>query len=602
MVHLFHQDIRIARRGRGIAGWVLSGALALVAAMAGGEAWAMDSEEVAKGFAFGQLWIFGIVLTVICYLNYRNPRKFQATTTRVKYFIGCGIYCSTAILFYMFIASFPKLIPSLLLPYISAYFSPVWGLFKIDNFSNVILDEVVKQLPAFFALTVVLILVRINPIRRLHQWWLNNIRSLVNIPVEQSLLAIQLRTGNYRLFDGELTDMITAGDAPQVSPKEDHDDWLRVSIEDTLRRRQIDIGDWAFTKRSTLNSEWVKAISLFLRYQKAFADPRHRTYSRIFADQLEEREREFEKLRSIIPQLINDIRKFLDEHPEVKPGSLEEEHLTRDRFRHQLTTHREEHLEPFIRSLYEDFAGIVHCCTTTPMHRKQILEKFGFDYAPGLRDISVPLLTVAALLMFLTILIFINVAPEHLQKPELVVRMFSFELTAVFIALLVGDKHVGNCPIPQPVGWWAHLEEYMPPIAKAGIGGFLVGFVLNYGIETLLPEDMTSRVAEKHTWPLSLVPATTAATLVFLIIQRSTYIPQKWWLDAAILTVALLLSYLIVIFSLVPMATGTSLDKPPYQLIVTMCVAIGITIGGLIPSWWRRKQESLRTPQETPKP
>ena len=562
----------------------------------------MDSEEVAKGFAFGQLWIFGIVLTVICYLNYRNPREFQATTTRAKYFIGYGIYCSTAILFYMFIASFPKLIPSLLLRSISTFFSPVWSLFKIEDLSNIIPHELVKQLPAFFALIVVLILVRIKPIWRLHQWWLNNIRSLVNIPVEQSLLAIQLRTGNYRLFDERRTDMITAGDALQVSPKEDHDDWLRVSIEDTLRRCQIDIGDWAFTKRSTLNYEWAKAISLFLRYQKAFADPSHRTYSRIFIGQLDEREREFEKLRSMIPQLINDIRKFLDEHPEVKPGSLEEEHLTRDRFRDKLTIHREYHLEHFIRSLHEDFAGIVHCCTTTPTHRKRFLEKFGFDYAPGLRDISVPLLTVALLLIFLTLLIFMNVAPDHLQKPELVVRMFSFELTAVFIALLVGGKHVGNCPIPQPVGWWAHLEEYMPPIAKAGIGGLLVGFVLNYGIETLLPDGMTSGAAEKHTWPLSLVPATTAATLVFLIIQRSTYIPQKWWLDAAILTVALLFSYLIVIFSLVPMATGTPLDEPPYQFIVIMCVALGITIGGMVPSWWRSKQESLRTPQETPKP
>ena len=179
---------------------------------------------------------------------------------------------------------------------------------------------------------------------------------------------------------------------------------------------------------------------------------------------------------------------------------------------------------------------------------------------------------------------------------------FSFELTAVFIALLVGGKHVATCPHPQPVGWWAHLEEYMPPIAKAGIGGLLVGFVLNYGVETLLPAGMTTGAAANHTWPLSLVPATTAATLVFLIIQRSPYIPQKWWLDAAILTVALFLSYLIVIFSLIPIAKGTSLEDPPYPLIVTMSVAIGITIGGMIPSWARRKQESLRTPQETLKP
>ena len=428
IVHPFHQDLWIAPGGRGIASWVLSGAVASVAAMAGGEAWAMDSEKVAKGFAFGQFWIFGIVLTVICYLNYRNPREFQATTTRAKYFIGCGVYCSTAILFYIFIASFPKLIPPLS-TFIGTLPSLVLNFFTKDFGSDKILQDVMEQLPAFFALTVVLILVRIKPVRRLHQWWLKNIRSLVNIPVEQSLLAIQLRTGNYRLFGGKQTDMITAGDTLQQSPREDHDDWLRVSIEDTLRDCHIDIRDWAFTKSSTLNYEWAKAISLYLRYQKAFADPNHRAYSRIFIGQLDEREREFEKLRSMIPQLINDIRRFLDEHSKIKPGSLEEEHLIRDRFRDKLTILRESHLEPFIRTLHEDFAGIVHCCTTTPMHRKQFLERFGFDYAPGLRDISVPLLTVSALLAFLTVLIFPNVAPDHLQAPELVVRMFSFLIT-----------------------------------------------------------------------------------------------------------------------------------------------------------------------------
>ena len=286
---------------------------------------------------------------------------------------------------------------------------------------------------------------------------------------------------------------------PKHLRKEDDDDWFRVSIEDTLRGRQIYMRDWAFTKTTTLNYEWARAISLFRRYQEAFADPSHRTYSRIFAGQLDERQREFNKLRSMIPRLIDDIRRFLDQHPKVKPGSLEEENLIRDRFRDKLTIHREEHLERFIRSLHEDFAGIVHCCATTPKHRKQLLERFGFDYAPALRDMSVPLLTVAVLLAVLTFFIFPNVAPDRLQNLELVVRMFSFELAAVFIALLVGGKHVANCPHPQPVGWWAHLEEYMPPIAKAGIGGLFVGFVLNYGIETLLPGKYDRRSGRRIT-------------------------------------------------------------------------------------------------------
>ena len=555
--------------------WAIIGAVTLIATMASGEVWA---ENGTKNFLeSGQVWICAIVLFVICYFSYRNPEKHMATTPKEKYFLGYVIYSTFAIFFYLVLTAFPE------------FFQIFVILGDIDFLQgNKIYEDLHEYLPAFVALITILASVRFPPVRSWHEKLLTNIRKIVNIPVEQVLLAAQLRQGNYELLGNTPADVSIDGDVPNISPKVVDDEWLSRAIKDTLRNDLVNKKDWEFKESDSLNYDWAKAISLFHRYEKAFADPKFRAYSRIFPSQFEERDEKFRKLRDEVSQFIIEVRTFLDEHQGVKGGSLEEHRLIKEQFGKKLTALRDERITPFLESLYEDFAGIVHCCSTTPIGRKQILKEFGFAYAPRMRDLSVPLgLTCVCLLVVIPIS-FTMVASENVSNLVRFARLFSFELSAVFIALLIADQYLANRSDSPLVGGWVHLEEYMKPLAKALIHSVLVGLALNFVIESVRSDEF-----KMETNALVFVPAMTAAMLTYLIIQRSYLIVQKWWLEGAILAVATVLAFIVAIFFLVPLF-GEAVDEFPYPIVFILAPSMGFAIGCIVPSWSRQKQSELK--------
>ena len=564
-------------------GWAIIGAAALIATMAGGEVWA---ENGARDYIhIRQLWIFGIVLSGLCYLSYRNPEKHMASTPREKYNLGFILYLTIAIFSYILLAVFPEL----LLAVYPDLFSNLKNLGKFNILpNNEIFKGLAEYLPAFVALITILTLVRFQPARRWHEKLLTNIRTLVNIPVEQALLAAQLRQGTYELLSNTPVDIPKDGNAPNISPNVEADEWLSDKVKLALRNDLVDKKDWEFEVSDSLNYDWAKAISLFYRYEKAFS--KYLAYSRIFPSQFEERDEKFKELRGEVPKFIIEVRTFLDKYPDVKRGSSKEHKLIKEQFGEKLTALRDDRITPFLESLYEDFAGIVYRCSSTPIGRKKIIKEFGFDHTLRMRDLSVPLGLTCFFLLLITVIIFPTVAPVSANKLVGAARFFCFELSAVIIAILVADQYLANRSDSPLIGGWVHLEEYMKPLAKASIYSLIVGLLLNFVIESLRPGEFNI-----GTYALVLVPAMTAVTLTFLNIQRSYLILQKWWLEGAILAVAIVLAFSVAIYSLIPLIVDKSVENVPYKLVLIFGPLIGFAIGCIVPSWSRQKQSELKT-------
>ncbi len=546
-----------------------------------------------------QTWIFAIILVVLCFASYRDPTKFRASTTGFKYVLGYLLYLLGGMSLYLLFASFPELVAKSL------------EEFNIDPrfpWLSDVFDIWAKFLPALASLLLLWVLVMyVGPTRRWHVRILTAIRSVVSIPIEQGLLALQLRGGDYNLFDDDRTGEIVGGNVPGANANDI--DPLRKEVEGDFRDDQINEKDRIFVKSNNLRYEWARTVSLFHRYKRAFTDPKYRAYTRLFPGQLEERRESFKCLRKQVPPLINKVRTFLSTLPNssVKPGSQQEQDLIRGKFGNEISKAREERLDPFLTLLHEDIAGIVHCCSATPIKRKVLIAKLGFGKAPGLGDIGAQLALTFFVLFFVVVFVYPAMVPERLVAVEFVIRIFANQFGAVLVALLVASTVQtgplglsGGLQTPSThqvakteVDW----RSYSGPLVKAALFGAFIGVVVGVLIERWLPTELQSDIGICNKVPLALMPATTATVLTFLIIQRS--IPRRWWLDASILAVALILATMGVIYRLMPLFNDTycktSFDPTQNTLLglIAISITIGASIGGLIPSSTRKKQTTL---------
>ena len=547
-------------------------------------------------FIANQTWIFAVAMLILCYFKYRDPKKFRASTTSCKYFLGYLMYATIGISVFLLIAAFPEPVSR------SLSVSGGDGESSRFDFIAQIFDIWANYLPAFAAVAVIWVPTWLfDKVRERHERLLEIIRSLVNIPVEQGLLAQQLRSGEYRLYDEDPI-------ANVYSDEVNGNGSLYAAIVRSLEDDDIDERDWIFERQHNMRSQWVRAASLVRRFEKAFPKQEYRAYASIFPNKKNEVLREFAELRKIVPPLIKRVRTYLDslEGEYIRPGTLEEQQRIRERFGAEIKKIRYDKLNGFIESIHEHFAGMVLCCATTQARRRRIIAGFGFDAVHGFGGIAGPIALSFLLVFAVAAIIFPTFAPQQYFKPEAVFRIFASMFGAVVVALIiVGWTHSRSLGFNnrQANDGHAEWESSVIPTVKAFILGGLVGLGVDLVIRAWMPEHFLVNTGVCYKQPLALAPAVAAAILVFLMVQR--FIPpfkklRQWCLDAAILTVSMISALLAVMYIFVPMfnapaicETGANLNLPPVYTVVAVSGFIGLLIGGTIPAWIRRNQELM---------
>ena len=228
-----------------------------------------------------QTWIFAVVMLVLCYMSYQDPKKFRASTTSCKYFLGYLMYAAIGISIFLLITAFPEPV--------SKSLSVSGGNGEASRFDFIaqIFDVWANYLPAFAAVALIWVPILVFArVRERHERLLEVVRSLVNIPVEQGLLAQQLRSGKYRLYD---EDPLEVADTDAENSK----DSIYAAIVRLLDDDDIDDRDRIFERQHNMRSQWVRALSLMCRFEKAFPKQQYRAYSSIFPNRKDEVLQEF---------------------------------------------------------------------------------------------------------------------------------------------------------------------------------------------------------------------------------------------------------------------------------------------------------------------
>lgn len=548
----------------------------------------MTPEEIRELVVRNEIWIFVLIMLAVCFASYCDPSEFRASTTRLKYISGYILYSTIGIAVCLFVAAFPDLVISTLAEARTPETATAVSIFEVW----------VEVLPSFAALLLALLLIRnVAPVRRWHGNLLTWIRTLVNIPVEQGLLALQLKNGSYNLFREDQTDSATSPDnVAEASPDTAS---LHDQIEETLREDDIDSRDWIYEPSNILRYQWAKTISLFLRFERTFSDPRYRAYARLFPTRQDDRRAQFRKLRKVVPPIIKRARQHLDNlpGPGVEPGTMQEQRLIRNLFDKEVRELRKRDLDKFQRELHEDFAGVIHCCSTTAAKRKQLLARFGFEYTPGFRDIAAPLAISFILLLVILLGVFPQVAPVIIHSVEDILRIFCSLFGAVLVALIIIESPLAPSDEYNDDGvqiYQSDWERVVTPVAIAFLLGTGVGLVIHYSIVYWLPAEFRSALGFCYKQPLALIPGFTAAALTYLMLQRA--LPANRWLDAGVLAAALVATLFTVLYNIMPLVNSTcpgELFLPPFLPLVLMSSAAGLLFGATIPDWARKKREQM---------
>jgi len=548
----------------------------------------MEPGEIRALVIQNEFWIFILIMLAVCFASYCDPSKFRASTTRLKYISGYILYSTIGITICLFVAAFPDLVISTLTEAKIPETTTVVTIFEVWS----------EVLPSFAALLLALLLVRyIASVRRWHGDLLTWIRTLVNIPVEQGLLALQLKNGNYNLFHEDQTGGTTLLD--NVDENSPNTASLHDLVEEDLQEDDIDNRDWIYEPSNIMRYQWSKTISLFRRFERTFSDPRYRAYARLFPTRLDDRRTQFQTLREVVPPMIKRVRLHLDclPKPRVEPGTMQEQQLIRNRFGKEVRELRQKDLDKFQRELHEDFAGIVHCCSTTAIKRKRLLARFGFEYVPGFRDIAAPLTISVIFLLIIVLGIFPQVAPANFNSVEGMFRIFFSMFGAVLIALIIIESPISPSDDYNDDGvqiYQADWERIATPAIIAFLLGIVVGLVIHYSVSYWLPLEFQSKVGFCYKQPLALIPGVSAAVLTYLMLQRA--FPANRWLDAGILSVSLAATIFMVIHNIMPLVNTTcpgALVLPPTQPVLVMSSLIGLFIGATIPDWARKKRRQM---------
>jgi len=548
----------------------------------------MESGEIRELVIQNEIWIFILIMLAVCFASYCDPSQFRASTTRLKYISGYILYSTIGIGICLFVAAFPDLVISTLAEAKTPETTAAVTIFEVW----------IEVLPSFAALLLALLLVRFfKPVGLWHGNLLTWIRTLVNIPVEQGLLARQLINGNYNLFHEEQTARTT----PLGNVDEDSSDTtsLHDLVEETLQEDDIDKRDWIYEPSNILRYQWAKTISLFQRFERTFSDPRYRAYARLFPTRPDDHRAQFRALRKVVPPIIKRARQHLDCLPGagVDPGTMQEQQAIRKSFDKEVRELRRKDLDKFQRDLHKDFAGIVHCCSTTAVKRKQLLARFGFEYVPGFRDIAAPLTISFIFLLIIVLGVFPQVATASFNSVEGMLRIFYSMFGAVLIALIIIESPISPSDDYNDDSvqiYQADWERVVTPAAIAFLLGIGVGLLIHYSIAYWLPLEFQSKVGFCYKQPLALIPGVTAAVLTYLMLQRA--FPANRWLDAGILSVSLTATLFMMIHNIMPLVNATcpgALVLPPTRAVLVMSSLIGLFIGATIPDWARKKRGQM---------